>query len=240
MNLNHLTEDQKALIEAFWSVGAIKIAGVRGEPEGGYKTKFHDKYPGAPLSTYYLNLRTDSNPKPGPLTPELIMLIGEILTKRLMMADLRPGWLIGIPNAGEPFADAIGKSLDIAQLRLKKMGRGKNRRIVRLLKVPRAPNRSVVFVDDVLSEASTKFEAVNVVREHFGLALCNNILVLVNRLQGGRERLARFGVNVFSALTMADIFAHLCQCGLISEGEMHRAMAYPALIAGYKIAHGIE
>lgn len=77
------TLDQSLLGLRYYDVGAFKdkshpTAVQRGE-ERGFKLKTHEKQPDLPLSLFYFNLRTDDNPKPGPLTPELVAESGQQL-----------------------------------------------------------------------------------------------------------------------------------------------------------------
>ena len=86
-------ENQRQLAQALLEVGAILTAesdhplvitrdGSDG-PERGFRLKLHEKTPLAPLSPIYLNLRTPDNPKPGPLTLEIVELFRALDQQRL-------------------------------------------------------------------------------------------------------------------------------------------------------------
>lgn len=59
------------LLRVLWQVGAVKF--------GEFELKIHQTNSSAPKSPIYLDLRTPDNPKPGPLTPGFVRMIGEHL-----------------------------------------------------------------------------------------------------------------------------------------------------------------
>src|SRR3989344_4810594 len=68
-----LLDDGAVLTAASCHPLVVERKGQNGK-ERGFKLKLHEKNPLAPLSPFYLNLRTPDNPKPGPLTPEVVDL----------------------------------------------------------------------------------------------------------------------------------------------------------------------
>jgi orotate phosphoribosyltransferase len=169
-------------------------------------------------SRIYFNLRTPENPKRGPLTEPILLEISDLMLGQLdfslrlpkelreSLAFNRPNkarreliqfrYVAGIPNAGDPIADALMDGLEgrspIEQIRLIKRGRGANRRIVGVKKTSGlVRGAAVLLIDDVLSSAETKIEALQVLRTA-GLEV-HNLMVVIDREQGGRERLEEYG-----------------------------------------------
>lgn len=73
---------------------------VRGR-ERGFILKLHEKDPDAPLSPFYLNLRT---PPAGRLSENTVNCASLALLWKTMVAGLDFQYIVGLPQAGEPFA----------------------------------------------------------------------------------------------------------------------------------------
>lgn len=69
--------------------------------------KLHEKNPDAPLSPFFLNLRSGDNPKPGPLASVDFDLIARALWEKTTEEGLSFQAIVGIPNAGDPIIEAI-------------------------------------------------------------------------------------------------------------------------------------
>ena len=199
------TDRAKSFVNALLRVGAIKL-------EGEYRLKLHEKHPQAPLSPFYVNLRTPGNPKPGPLTPELVREIGTLFYGLVYLVDppCAFDFVAGIPNAGDPLAIALAtapSSTPLPFLRLKKEEINGERRIIALLGDQEAPRGSkVLLVDDVLTRADSKREAIDAL--HIAGLEVADVLVLVDREQGGVEELRSLGVRVCAAFTFSSLLRH--------------------------------
>ncbi|WP_376791041.1 orotidine-5'-phosphate decarboxylase [Thermoflexus sp.] len=90
------------------------------------------------------------------------------------------------------------------------------------------PGETVVVLDDVLTTGLSKREAIQVLEEA-GLRV-TDIVVLVDREQGGREELEAAGYRVHAAITLTDLLEELVEEGLISEEERRRVRAALGLI----------
>ncbi|MFN3928401.1 MAG: orotidine-5'-phosphate decarboxylase [Thermoflexus sp.] len=90
------------------------------------------------------------------------------------------------------------------------------------------PGETVVVLDDVLTTGLSKREAIQVLEEA-GLRV-TDIVVLVDREQGGREELEAAGYRVHAAVTLTDLLEGLVEEGLISEEERRRVRAALGLI----------
>lgn len=75
---------------------------------GAFKLKLHEKNPDAPLSPFYLNLRTKNNPtNPGPLTEDDCDSIATALWGIVQRNDLDFQAVAGIPHAADPIIEAL-------------------------------------------------------------------------------------------------------------------------------------
>ncbi|HXF68870.1 MAG TPA: orotidine-5'-phosphate decarboxylase [Thermoflexus sp.] len=85
------------------------------------------------------------------------------------------------------------------------------------------PGETVVVLDDVLTTGLSKREAIQVLEE--AELRVTDIVVLVDREQGGREELEAAGYRVHAAITLTDLLEALVEEGLISEEERRRVRA---------------
>lgn len=177
----------------------------------GFKLELHDKNPNAPLSPFYLNLRTPDHPtKPGPLTPEIIMDIATNLYNLSIEKGLEYDCVAGIPQAGTPIAKAfaevfyLNNKSKIPLLELKKRDQ-KNREISIVYDNNFSSGYRVLLIDDLITKAGSKFNAIQPI-ESVGLEV-KDVLVLVDREQGGKAELKEKGYNLHSVFPFSKLLA---------------------------------
>lgn len=174
-------------------LGAVKF--------GAFRLKLHEKNPDAPLSPIYLNLRTPQNPKPGPLTPEPVRLIAFLMDT--MVNELKFELVCGVPNAGDPFAEVLYEMQRMRLNGLLQLGKSEEagRRFVSDIHIGSfAPGNTVLVVDDLITHADSKFEAIEVLEAN--KLIVKDVAVLVDREQGGSKELADKGYRLHSAFTL--------------------------------------
>lgn len=81
-----------------------------------------------------------------------------------------------------------------------------------------------MFFDDVISEGSSKVEGVKALQV-LG-ANVKNLLVVVNREQGGKENLEKQGFRVHAWANISDIVNSLHQKRSISEAQANEVLNY--------------
>lgn len=209
-----------------FSAGVVKVAGP---DEPGWKLKMHEKDPTLPLSPIYFNLRTPDNPNPGPLTPELLTRIGAVLAE--LVQPLIFDGLAGVPNAGDPFAEALQRTLDhdygrfIRMVELIKETRGGERHIVGV-RPPTAVVDTVLLVDDLVTAADTKLEAANVLcAADYEVMDC---AVLIDREQGGAGVLLQHNVQLHAVYRISELLDLYVRARRITSATRERVQAYLA------------
>ncbi|MDP3997291.1 MAG: hypothetical protein Q8P73_02195 [bacterium] len=178
-------------------------------PDGkGFKLKLHEKDPDAPLSPFYLNLRTPDNPKAGPLTPAAVAMIGRKLFRMAQGQELTFDHVAGLPNAGDPIAEAFYHALlasgrTVGLLKLVKATTADQRHITSLASGAYERGDEVLVVDDLITMADTKLEGIGVL-ENAGL-IVRDVLVVLDRQQGGGKQLLALGYNLRALLTLEEL-----------------------------------
>ena len=215
-----LTKNQQTLADLLFEVGAVKF--------GAFTLKAHEKNPDLPLSPVYLNLRTADHPtkKDGPLTPAIMELVGKEFNR--IIGSLNPfHCFVDIPDAGKPFGDQFGYFVDKSVERLvltKCFCDDGTRYISDEVQGACSPGQVCVVIDELITQADSKLEAVSVLRDH-GLYV-EDVVVLVDRCQGGAEELNRQGCRLHTALTLPDMLTYYMQTGKISESKANEVRAY--------------
>jgi uridine monophosphate synthetase len=215
------------IADRLFEVGAVQF--------GAFRLKLHETQPDAPLSPIYLNLRTSDNPKPGPLTEELVAEIGSLFYEQLSeIRDLEFRYVAGLPRAGDPLADEFMEYADnwgtVTRLRLEKEETSAGRRIARLIDEPEEPGK-VLIVDDLITQADTKIEAIEVLKA--AGVVVSDLVVLVDREQGGAAHLRLVeGVRVISAFRLSELLDHYVASGKIGQAKADEVKEYQAANTG--------
>jgi orotate phosphoribosyltransferase len=152
------------------------------------------------LSHFYLDLRcTTTHPE------------GAYLTSLLLLDRLRANWpdAAGGPSLGaDPIAGALaalshlhGAPLRCFIVRAAAKGHGTGRAVEGNLR----PGDRVVLLDDVITQGSSLIHAARIVREQGAEVL--RALTILDRLNGGSDRLAREGIAHETLFVLTDILS---------------------------------
>jgi orotate phosphoribosyltransferase len=186
--------------------------------EGEFALKLHEKQPGAPLSPIYINLR---NPPEGVLEP-----VGRVLAE--IPSGERPDFCAGIPKAGIPIANAYSQfaGLPVLSNIFEKEQTATGRRIVVGEEADTGKGKTLRLVDDLVTQADTKLEAIRAA-ENLGYRV-TDVAVLVDREQGGAEQLAEAGYQLHSAFKLSQLMVYYLRTGRINQARYDEVMAYLA------------
>jgi len=221
---------QRVLAVRLHQAGAIMDRRTRAKnnPDGlGFRLKLHEKQPDAPLSPYFLNLRTPENPKPGPLTPDIIGVAAGLMLDIVQQLGLEYQCIAGVPNAGDPFAEAIVALHSPGTVSLIKLGKAEGaegRQVIGIISGEFKRGDACLVVDDLITQANSKLEALRALDEA-GLRVMQ-VVVLVDREQGGAVQLADHGIDLLAAYQLSTLFELYRQQGLMPEEIFAEAMAY--------------
>lgn len=211
---------------------ALRIFDEKAVQFGAFELKHHKNNPEAMLSPIFFNLRTENNPgKKGSLSPDLVNNIGRVLYSVIMRARIPFQYVAGIPWAGEPLAESVyytnrlfgGKAERIRLVKEEKEdGSRKITGIVDGYKV--VSGYKALLIDDLITKADSKFEAIQVL-ESAGLKV-RNILVVIDREQGGADELKKTGYALHSIFKISDLLKFYLNKGKINREKYDEVMEY--------------
>ena len=163
-------------------------------------------------SPYYIDLRIV------PSFPEAFERVCDIYVK---LAETELGAqnfdrIAGIPPAGIPFASLIAYHVKkpFLYIRPKAKLHGRERRIEGIL----MPGNRVLLVDDLITTGLSLRKAANAIRAEGGVV--SDALVLLDREEGGRERLKKDNITLHYLLTAREAANRLYELGAIEEDQL--------------------
>jgi uridine monophosphate synthetase len=165
-------------------------------------------------SPFYVDLRVVIS------HPDVLARIGALMAEAV--GHCRVDRIAGIPYAGLPLAVAtsLAGGVPLVYPRREEKGYGTKRRIEGTF----APGEHVVVIDDIITDGASKFEAIEPL-ESAGLVV-RGLVILIDREQGGRERLAEKGYTLHAILTISQWFDELARVGLVEASVIERAREF--------------
>ncbi|MDQ1278771.1 MAG: orotate phosphoribosyltransferase [Thermoproteota archaeon] len=166
---------------------------------------------GGRLSPYYIDLRIV------PSIPEAFNRVVNMyldVTKNEIKTD-NFSRIAGIPTAGVPFASVLAYSLSKPFLYVRKEAstHGRERRVEGILQ----PGDQVLLVDDVITTGGSLLTAVDAIRAEGGVV--KDVLVLIDREEGGREALAKIDVELHCLTKISEMAKFLYEMETISKEQ---------------------
>ena len=160
-------------------------------------------------SPYYIDLRQTIS---SPITMDWI---GNALT-RIVINEIgkdRIDKILGVPTAGVPFATVVSQKLAIPLIyyRQARKEHGVRKKIEGILD----RNDRVLIIDDLITTGESVIESAEVVRDQGGVV--NELVVLLDREQGGKERLRSSRIEPHVLFRISDAMEWLHTVGLIED-----------------------
>lgn len=128
--------------------------------------------------------------------------------------------IAGIPTAGIPFASVLAFRLKKPFLYIRPKARvhGRERRIEGLL----MPGDRILLVDDLITTGLSLRKAAGAIRAEGGVV--SDTLVLMEREEGGKERLEKDNIKLHYLLTAREAAKKLLELGSIEEDQFKTIM----------------
>ncbi len=198
-----LTVAQEKLADQLFEIGAIKF--------GDFKLKLHDKNPQAPLSPIYIDLRM--------LMRFPAAKAAAIDVYQELIKPLKFDVLADIPTAATPFVASLSDRLNLGMItpRADNKGHGTGAKVDGMLETDRG--KTAVLIDDLVTRADSKLEATAILASQ-GVKV-KDIVVLIDRKQGGGEQLTTAGFKLHAALTLEQMLDFYERTGKISQ-KIHK------------------
>ena len=199
--------DAERLARALVEAGAIQF--------GAFRLKLHEERPDAPLSPLYINLRL--------LRSHPDQMDVAVAACRSLLAGLDFDLLADVPTAATPFVAILSHLTRVPMItprEPKTHGSGAT--------IDGAFRRgdTAVVIDDLVTKADSKLEAIRVL-EGRGLRV-RDVLVLVDREQGGGQQLAAAGYTLRAALRLSELLDICHRMGAIDADAYARVREYVA------------
>jgi orotate phosphoribosyltransferase len=169
-------------------------------------------------SPYYIDLRQTIS---SPITMDWI---GNSLT-RIIVNEIgreKIDKILGVPTAGVPFATVVSQKLGIPLIyyRQARKEHGVRKKIEGILE----RNDRVLIIDDLITTGESVIESAEVVRDQGGVV--NELVVLLDREQGGRDRLRSSRVEPHVLFKISDAMEWLHNVGLIEDNIFQTVKEY--------------
>lgn len=196
---------RRTIVDLF-EIGAVKF--------GEFRLKLHESNPDAPLSPIYVDLRLVRS------HPYLLRNVVAILGRRVV--SLNPDFVADVPTAATPIVGAMAAFFDIPMLtpRLAAKAHGTAAKVEGDVR----QGAHVVVVDDLITKADSKLAAIEGL-EGAGLVV-RDVVVLIDRCQGGGTELAKRGYSLHAAATLLEMLEVYEAERMITGAQVKRVREY--------------
>lgn len=169
-------------------------------------------------SPYYIDLRVV------PSFPEAYDFITDLYVDKMKEElDIKGNEvLVGVPTAGVPLASLIAYKLKLPMVYVRKKAKehGTGKRIEGVIK----PGQKIIIIDDLITSGKSNMEVVQALKEDGFEA--KDVILLVDRLQGGVERMKGEGIYVRPVMDVIEIVESLEKDGALSCEQAKTIKAY--------------
>jgi orotate phosphoribosyltransferase len=174
-------------------------------------------------SPYYIDLRII------PSYPEMYETISDAYVKKINELNMKIDRICGIATSGIPLAALTAYKLKkpFVYARKEKKEYGTKGLIEGILN----KGDNVLIIDDVVTTGGNIIRTVNALREMD--AIVEKAIVLIDREQGGFEKLKEINIELISIIKVSQIFKILFNKNLISKEKYEKILKY---ISHYKLS----
>jgi len=215
-----LPEPHGGIVDSLLEAGAIQFKL--------HELKAHRTNKALRLSEYYFNCRSTAHPGgKGKVPPELIERIAMLMV--VSTIDARSfDCIAAVPDGATPYAEALGRQLGLPVIRLTKRTNEDDTTCVDGIEGDSSAFRGMraLLVEDVVTSAASSLEAVTVLTRH-GIRV-SDIVCVVDRQQGGTQRLVEQDITLRSLLVFRGILDHAFARKEIDRLKYETCIAYHA------------
>lgn len=166
------------------------------------------------ISPIYVDLRVL------PSYPDSMEAVTEELVN--VVKKLKPDVVAGAETAGIPLSTAISIKTKIPMIYVRKRPKsyGTNEQIEGALK----KDAKVILVDDMATNAFSKIKFIDGIKYSGGLV--EDVLIVLDREQGGVEALAKENVKLHSLITLKELLDYMKDNNILDESKYNEIMDY--------------
>jgi uridine monophosphate synthetase len=164
-----------------------------------------------------------------PIYIDLRVLVSEPKTLKLLavmllekMQGLEFDLITGIPYAALPIGLAVSLAADLPLVYARREAHSTGTQ--RQVEGKSEPGQTVLVIDDVITTGASKLEAWEPLQAA-GLVV-KDVLVVIDREQGGGEVLARHGLRLQALARISEVLEELRGAGAVSEEEVATALEF--------------
>ncbi|MBF6611772.1 MAG: orotidine-5'-phosphate decarboxylase [Chloroflexi bacterium] len=168
------------------------------------------------VSPYYTDLRLLGS------YPALLRKVAALMASTTRDAGLNPDLLVGIAMAGIPLAIALSQHTGIPAGYVRAAAKSYGTK--KMVEGAWREGATALLVDDVVSDGASKLEVLENLHEA-GLKV-SDIIVLVDRGQGGPQLMADHGLRCHMVLTMEEVLEILLQSNLITPDKLEESRRF--------------
>ena len=184
------------------------------EDPGEFALKIHEVKPDAPLSPIYVNLRN--------LPDEVLTKIAQVLSE--VHLETPQDFCTGVPKAALVIAKKFSEVAGIPFMDVfEKIGQNTDRKIVIKEGFKPKPDTKLLVIDDVIAHGKSKLEALTAAKK---VGFYVNMLVLIDREQGGVEQVEKEGCRVYAAMKLTNILDYYMEKNMITKEQYEKSIEY--------------
>jgi uridine monophosphate synthetase len=202
-----LTPQQRAFADHLLASGAVRF--------GAFRLKLHEQHPDAPLSPIYVNLRVLRS------YPDALDAAVAVLTELIDMHGLQFDRYADVPMGATPLVAVLSHLTRVPMITPRAP---KTHGLDGSIDGAYSPGETVLLLDDLVTHAESKLEAVRVLEAN-GLRV-RDVAVLIDREQGGPGQLAAAGYTLHAATRLTQLLAYLHRTGGIDAAQYAAATSY--------------
>ncbi len=155
-----------------------------------------------------------------PSVPKSMHVMAEELGK--VAKDMGVTVVAGAETAGIPIAMAISLKTDLPMVYVRRRPKryGTNSMIEGIL----TKEDKAVLIDDLITNGGSKITFIDGIKQ--GGAKVEDVLVILDREQGGTETLSKIGVKLHSLITLKDLLDYMKENKLLMEEQYNNVVEY--------------
>lgn len=139
-----------------------------------------------------------------------------------IVKKIKPDVVAGAETAGIPFATAISLKTKIPMIYVRK--RPKSYGTQEMIEGVLEKNAKVVLIDDMATNAFSKLKFVEGIKEANGVV--EDVVIVLDREQGGVEALAKENVKLHSLITLKELLSYMKNNNLIDDNKYNEILDY--------------